>query len=214
MKPTPEKPLFLETEAKGGGDAPPLDPFTGSKAQDTEQPSTLVFQLVHRIVMLEEKLTNVERRLKQIEWYMQPIGNIGNIGSITASDLPPQAIQWSSPTASDPIPVHPTDFSARVLTDGSPVTDEALEVNPDTGLQKDYVVLTAEERAKGYRRPVRTTYRHLTCGMTTTMMLPIAETYAREPSFYTGTYCAHCRGNHPVGEYGQYVWLDGTKVGT
>jgi hypothetical protein len=30
-----------------------------------------------------------------------------------------------------------------------------------TGMQKDYLVLSEEERAKGFVRPVRTQYRHL-----------------------------------------------------
>lgn len=53
------------------------------------------------------------------------------------------------------------DRSARVLTNGQPVTDDALEINPATGQQKAYVVLSAEERAKGFVRPVRTSYVHV-----------------------------------------------------
>ena len=37
-----------------------------------------------------------------------------------------------------------------VLTDGSPVTPDHAEINPATGQQKGYVVLTAAERAKIY----------------------------------------------------------------
>jgi hypothetical protein len=48
----------------------------------------------------------------------------------------------------------------RVLVDGSPVTPDRLEINPLTGQQKDYVVLSAEERAKGFIRPVRRSYIH------------------------------------------------------
>ena len=53
------------------------------------------------------------------------------------------------------------DFPAITLTDGSPVTDDHREINPDTGMQKDYVVLSAEERAKGFVRPVRQAYVHV-----------------------------------------------------
>jgi hypothetical protein len=103
----------------------------------------------------------------------------------------------------------------RTLTDGSPVTDDHREVDPKTGLQKAYVVLSDEERARGFVRPVRKNYRHLTCGVVTTMGLPIAETYAREPSFYSGTYCTGCGGHFPVGEEGEFVWVDSDeKVGT
>lgn len=47
------------------------------------------------------------------------------------------------------------------------------------------------------------------------MARPIAETYAREPSVYSGTFCCGCRKHLPVGEYGEFVW-DGTdeRVGT
>ena len=92
---------------------------------------------------------------------------------------------------------------------------ELSEVDPDTGLQSAYLVLSDEERAKGLVRPLRRTYVHQVCGTATTMGSAIAETYARQPTFYGGTYCAGCRDHFPVGEHGQFVW-DGTdlKVGT
>jgi hypothetical protein len=101
------------------------------------------------------------------------------------------------------------------LTDGSPVTPDHREIDPATGMQKSYVVLSAEERAKGFVRPVRQSYRHLTCGVVTTMGLALAETYARNPAFYSGTFCAGCGAHFPVGADGQFVW-DGTneKVGS
>ena len=101
------------------------------------------------------------------------------------------------------------------LTDGSPVTPDHREIDPKTGMQKAYVVLSDEERAKGFVRPVRESYIHLTCGVVTTMGRSLAETYARDPAFYSGTFCAGCGTHFPVGEDGQYVW-DGTdeKVGT
>ncbi len=101
------------------------------------------------------------------------------------------------------------------LTDGSPVTLDHREIDPATGMQKAYVVLSAEERAKGFVRPVRQSYRHLTCGVVTTMGLALAETYARNPAFYSGTFCAGCGSHFPVGADGQFVW-DGTdeKVGS
>lgn len=92
------------------------------------------------------------------------------------------------------------------LTDGSPVTPDHREIDPRTGQQKGYVVLSAEERAKGFVRPVRRNYKHLTCGAVTTMGQSIAETYARDPKFYSGTFCCNCRSHFPVAEF---VW-DGT----
>lgn len=47
------------------------------------------------------------------------------------------------------------------LTDGSAVTPDHAEIDPRTGLQKAYVVLSADERAKGFVRPVRLSYRHV-----------------------------------------------------
>lgn len=77
-----------------------------------------------------------------------------------------------------------------------------------------YLVLSEEERAKGYVRPVRRTYIHEVCGAATTMSRPIAETYARLPGFYGTTYCIRCLRHLPVGPNGEFVWEDGTKVGT
>jgi hypothetical protein len=106
-------------------------------------------------------------------------------------------------------------MTKTTLTDGSPVTPDHREIDPATGMQKGYVVLSAEERAKGFVEPVRRSYRHLKCGVVTTMGKFIAETYARDPFFYGGTFCAGCGTHFPVGEDGEFVW-DGTdqKVGT
>lgn len=104
------------------------------------------------------------------------------------------------------------------LTDGSPVTPNHREIiadGPRAGQQKGYVVLSDEERAKGFVRPVRRSYVHLKCGVVTTMGQSLAETYATNPEFYSGTFCAGCRSHFPVGEGGEFVWA-GTqeKVGT
>ena len=101
----------------------------------------------------------------------------------------------------------------RTLTDGSEVYPEHRELKPN-GQQKDYVVLADEERAKGFVRPVRRTYIHTKCGGSTTMGQAIAETYARDPFFYSGTFCVACRGHFPIGDDGEFVWDDGSKVGT
>ena len=85
----------------------------------------------------------------------------------------------------------------------------------DDGMQKNYLVLSVEERAKGFVRPVRRTYLHEKCGTPTTMGQSLAETYARDPKFYSGTFCSNCLEHFPVGEEGEFVWVDdGSKVGT
>jgi hypothetical protein len=101
------------------------------------------------------------------------------------------------------------------LSDGTQVYPEHRDIVPTTGQQKGYVVLAEEERAKGFVRPVRRSYKHLTCGGVTTMGQTLAETVARDPNFYSGTFCCACRAHFPIGADGEFVW-DGTseKVGT
>lgn len=77
-----------------------------------------------------------------------------------------------------------------------------------------YLVLSEQERAQGFVRPVRRSYRHSVCDTTTTMGQAIAETYAREPGFYGSTYCVECSKHLPVGPGGDFYWPDGSKVGT
>jgi hypothetical protein len=144
-------------------------------------------------------------------------------------------------------------------TSGKPLDERTREINPATGMQRDYVVLCADERAKGFVRPVRHTYRHVgsrptyeardltpeererhapygyvmfeeypesespltgrfwtqaeldarACNTTTTMNQALAETYARDPSFYSGTFCCQCRAHFPLREF---VWEGTTET--
>lgn len=93
----------------------------------------------------------------------------------------------------------------RILTDGSPVPEDGShkELKPG-GQQKGYIVLTPEERAKGFVQPVRRTYLHKVCGGHTTMGQSLSETYARDPWFYSGTFCCNCGAHF---ELGQFVWV-------
>jgi hypothetical protein len=151
----------------------------------------------------------------------------------------------------------------RMLLDGRPVPDDDShkELLPD-GKQKSYVVLTPEERHKGFLRHVRLDYRHTGyhvcgadlsdyreselygvgarsichdvpghagehgktvyvatakemirlkqtsyykgCGKITKMSIEIAETFARDPWFYSGTFCCTCKAHFPLN---QFVWL-------
>ena len=95
-----------------------------------------------------------------------------------------------------------------------------------------YLVLSEDERAKGFIRPLRRSYIHVGpggheidpsdpskhgrtgrgCGAQTHMGLPLCETYARDPKFYGATYCVGCKMHMPVAEF---VWAeDGQVVGT
>ncbi len=147
--------------------------------------------------------------------------------------------------------------------------DPLLDQIKSNGQQEAYVVLSDEERAKGFVRPVRNSYIHVGrrldiskmipidtyfgedfveyneerrrkykeeygyigfipnedkessvtgtfirevdlkkgCGALTKMVKEIAETYAREPKFYGGTFCVGCGKHLPVNEF---VW-DGTN---
>lgn len=81
------------------------------------------------------------------------------------------------------------------LSDGTQVYPEHRNIIKEgarAGQQEGYVVLAEEERAKGFVRPVRRSYRHLKCNTVTTMGQTIAETYARNPYFYSGTFCCGC----------------------
>jgi hypothetical protein len=137
-----------------------------------------------------------------------------------------------------------------------------------------YLVLSEEERGKGFTRPLRLSYRHVGvpgpryllrdlterererydgcgyvkyeeyppangsgtigrfwtqaqldavgkgCGTVTTMGRAIAETYSRNFAFYGATYCCGCRRHLPVGENGEFTWVEadgseaGNRVGT
>lgn len=97
--------------------------------------------------------------------------------------------------------------------------DPGLKRRRPDGMQDTYLVLSEEERAKGFVRPVRTQYIHAACEAVTWMSQDLAETYARQPNFYTGTWCARCKFHAPVGPAGEFRWIEadgltGPKVGT
>ncbi len=82
---------------------------------------------------------------------------------------------------------------------------------PD-GQNEAYLVLSQEERDKGFVRPLRRSYIHDKCGVLTRMGLALCETYARNPAFYGSTFCAGCRTHFPVAEF---KWdEDGAMVGS
>jgi hypothetical protein len=106
----------------------------------------------------------------------------------------------------------------------SPVTDDPNDPRLGHGEDKSptpmhdvYLVLSDEERAKGFVRPVYRSYMHHDpeCGSVTTMGLALSETYARSPSFYGSTYCVRCAMHRRVGAEGEFTWVadDGTDTG-
>jgi hypothetical protein len=127
----------------------------------------------------------------------------------------------------------PVDRSKQCTTSGqAPDVVRAKQAqDPETGQHGSYVVLCEEERAKGFVRPVRRTYIHVGvggheidpenparhgrteggCGVATSMGQALAETYARDPKFYTSTFCCGCNRHLPVAEF---VWEDGSVLGS
>jgi hypothetical protein len=127
----------------------------------------------------------------------------------------------------------PIGLSKQCTTDGrSPAEARASQTN-ETGQHPSYIVLCAEERARGFVRPYRDAYKHVGraepvnddigvkphtvrrvggCGTVTRMGRALSETYARDPSFYGATFCVSCNRHLPVAEF---VWTaDGQQVGT
>jgi hypothetical protein len=106
----------------------------------------------------------------------------------------------------------PVDRSKLCTTDGrSPADARATQTN-ETGQHASYIVLCEEERNKGFVRPYRDRYKHLTCGGVTTMGRALSETYARDPTFYGATFCVSCNRHLPVAEF---VWTaDNQPVGS
>lgn len=101
----------------------------------------------------------------------------------------------------DHLTTDPTDPRLTHGTDSKPIRQASV-----------YLVLSEEERAKGFVRPYRDTYRHATCDSVTTMGVALSETYARDPKFYGATYCVRCQMHRPVGEF---VWTaDDQTVGS
>lgn len=165
-----------------------------------------------------DRLADIEKRLAKLE-----MANLSNrpLGPNTKQD---EELELDRERIVEQIiksvQVEPVDRSCQILTDGSPVPQDRshTKLRAD-GQQAGYVVLCDAERSKGFVRPYRDAYRHLKCGKITTMGRSIAETYARDPFFYTGTFCCHCGAHFPIGEDGEFTWYEmdgreGPKVGT
>jgi hypothetical protein len=102
--------------------------------------------------------------------------------------------------------------SAGELSDG--LTDDPFDPRIAAGRKPEgqhdiYLVLSEEERSKGFIRPLRRSYIHNKCGKETKMGLALCATYARMPTFYNSTFCATCNGHYPVG---QFVWAEDREV--
>lgn len=96
-----------------------------------------------------------------------------------------------------------TDESKLCTTNGESPSKVRSEQTNETGQHKGYLILCDAERAKGFVKPYRDSYRHRNCGTVTTMSRQISETYARDPYFYGATFCVNCNKHLPLS---QFTW--------
>lgn len=106
--------------------------------------------------------------------------------------------------------------AARLTTDRTdPRLGHGVDEQPIGGQHSVYLVLSDDERAKGFVRPYVENYVHARelggCGSVTHMGRALSETYAAKPTFYGATYCVHCDMHKRVGEDGEFFWSD--KIG-
>ena len=104
-------------------------------------------------------------------------------------------------------------------TDGKPPrqgyeNSSAPAPKATNGQHEAYWILCEDERKKGFIRPVRQKYYHIKCKTETTMAIALAETYARDPKYYGATFCYQCGNHFPVGEYGEFFWIDKGEITT
>lgn len=105
-----------------------------------------------------------------------------------------------------------SETPALCTTNGKSVDEVRASQMNETGQHDGYIVLCEDERKKGFVRPYRDRYKHLTCGVVTSMGRALSETYARDPKFYSHTFCVSCNRHLPVSEF---VWAaDGAVVGS
>ena len=102
-----------------------------------------------------------------------------------------------------------SDDPKLCTTSGEPVAKVRAEQTEPAGQHKAYIVLCDEEREKGFVKPYRESYLHRVCGTETRMGRTIAETYARDPYFYSATFCVTCNAHKPLAEF---AWLDGEPM--
>jgi hypothetical protein len=100
-----------------------------------------------------------------------------------------------------------------LTTDPSdPRLGHGVDAEPLPGQHEVYLVLSEEERAKGFVRPYCDRYVHARdlggCGVVTTMGRALSETYARDPGFYGATFCVRCSMHKAVGESGEFYWCN------
>lgn len=102
------------------------------------------------------------------------------------------------------------DEPRKTLADGTQIYPTHREITA-SGMQRGYVVLAEEERAKGFIRPFRDSYIHTKCGGLTTMARSIAETYARNPNSTAALFVLAVALIFPLGKAANFYGTEQTK---
>lgn len=160
-----------------------------------------------RIAALEAEVADLRRQLADVDHR-----TVGDIRLGPRAETAEEIQERTDRLVKALTPPPPVDRSKLCTTSGEPVDKVRAEQTAETGQHKGYVVLCDEERAKGFVRPYRDSYTHRTCGMVTKMGRALSETYARDPKFYSHTFCVTCDRHLPVSEF---AWTeDGLQVGS
>lgn len=95
-------------------------------------------------------------------------------------------------------------------------SEPLLKEHDSLGMQCAYLVLNEDDIKLGYTVPYCAKYTHLLCGSVTTIAAAIAATYARDPKFYSGTFCCSCGKHYALltNAKWQFEWSDGRPVGS
>ncbi len=164
------------------------------------------------VVRLTKQVRELEKWRECVDKILELMTPIGTAKPVTITPVISQVTQAG--VKDKPILLNKTSIT------GAGSFEDHTKLKAD-GQQQGYLVLTEAERAQGFVRPVRNAYTHRGklvskdgwtganrsggCGVDTTMAREIAETFARDPDFYSGTFCAGCKTHLPLDEF---VWKD------
>jgi hypothetical protein len=224
-----------------------------------ETPEEVAARTRRIVAALDEAIAKVDANKKESERLVKDINEQNDKISTVTEKI--KAMTRDAP---------PVDRTKLDTTSGEPPEKVRAEQTEPTGQHKAYVVLSAEECARGFVRPYRDKYKHVGapgpkyplrdlddeavaryadfsyvkfegypsgspetregsvtgrfwtqpqldaidkgCGTVTSMGRTLSETYARDPKFYSHTFCVHCNKHPPVEEF---VWTaDGERVGS
>lgn len=90
------------------------------------------------------------------------------------------------------------------MSDNRPPGDFDYGDKKDDGQYENYPTIDEGE----FEQPVRNDYEHEKCGTTTHMSPKLAKSVARDPEYYTKTFCVGCNDHVPVSEV---HWVKGEK---